>query len=245
MSGVQPQIVSTLPEMLAAANAQGRFTLEAPAWMRAELSRVRSSQEAARRLLEGAFIGGGFPLADLAFTGTSVRTWERDYGLIVRRDSLGNWAVSMDLASVLHLRGDAPAAQKLASLGALMDFLREQMLTRPGRIFFFRIFNERDRRGRVDGRISAKFMLQAPGNAQEEAIIAEAARLKLEELGMQDWLRQVALALGRVGRHSWLNLTAKALFTESEIMQKLMESKAAAADAADPQPQRARERERG
>ncbi|MFK4705703.1 hypothetical protein ABIC83_002542 [Roseateles asaccharophilus] len=142
--------------------------------------------------------------------------WLQDFEAMATKNGDGRWECRINLAKALLLPGAAPAAE-LKELRAFFERCLEHVKAVGGeRSADVQFTNDRDNHGRVYGGVRAR---QSIGEHRMEELAETTAKLRAiasDSPVITAWLREMALALGKVGPHSWWTASENFLLPEEE-----------------------------
>lgn len=197
-------LVNTVFDIIDAADTKGRTHFVAPArFMPKDVKPW--TQAGLHALLERALRPHG-----LFFS--SSKAWPKAIQAEQAELENGDFLVGFNAAKFFMLPGLKPR-KELAELRELFEemkafFLAHADAPRPPQL---RMMNERDRHGRVYGTCTA--ILEDGKTSDIESRLH--ARFEASP-ALQHFQRQYALALGKIGRYSWFNLTEENFFPMTE-----------------------------
>jgi hypothetical protein len=190
-----------------AADGTLEFAMPKDAYLDPDEPKTRAS--IARQLIESFFHGQCLALVRFDL----VKSFLKEVLVELSQTDEGHWVVNINFAKLMLLPCEAPA-KELAELRTLFAFLKDWMLLDPTRIMSAQICNERDAHSKVYGSIKVHFRENLESTTPNRAL---EANVKLDELVtgsplIQAYLRQVALALGKMGPYSWATIQEEQLF---------------------------------
>jgi hypothetical protein len=127
------------------------------------------------------------------------------------------WILKINFCKLMLLPGIAPA-QELAELRTLFDLFIQVIEEDTSRKAFLSIANQKDRNRKVFGKVFCNYF-DAPGAVSGTLPVTAQARVDALVAGsplIQEYLRQVALRLGKLGPHSWVSITEDQLYPPYE-----------------------------
>lgn len=206
-----------LREIVDAASRAGVYIYRPSEWLRRDLDKAKTPQQAARMLFPTMCVGAEFDVPGAAFGRGEPAAWERNFDANAYRGEDGAWIGSVNIAKLLCLPSADPHRELLA-VKDFFDFAKAAMAAHPERRLTFQFTNNRDSGGRVYGDVNASWhdTLKQDERPAPDSTLTDAAKAKLTELGLEAWPRGIALALGKLGPWSWWTLGEAQLFPYGE-----------------------------
>lgn len=173
---------------------------------------VKGRYNIARELISSLFYDQ--PLVTVRLT--RVKSFTKEVLVDLGQHSDGTWQVSVNFAKLMLLPGINPTAE-LDELRRLFEAFRAFMLRDPKHRAIIAVTNEYDSQGRIYG--SARLTYQGKATELENQIRHEQEiidQLISGSPAIQEYLRQVALSLSKLGRYSWSTITEDHLFGYSQ-----------------------------
>ncbi len=197
----------TLLAFIDAADDSGLLHLDIPA-NRIYTELTAAKLDAARELMEHVF--NHLPLITLKLD--RVKRHARDVLEEFERRADGSCRLVVRLAPLLLLPGVAPR-EELAQLRELLVAMRDAMAAHSTVRCDVQLCNNRDRSKRVYGSLGFRTMPEGHDKAVHDEAVTQAlnARIEASEV-LQHWLREVALALQKLGPWSWCCIQEDHLF---------------------------------
>jgi hypothetical protein len=142
-----------------------------------------------------------------------VKSFIEDVLVELGQTDEGHWVVKMNFAKLMLLPCEKPA-EELQELRKLFEACKTFMEKDPTRMGLAQICNERDDHNKVYGSIKLAYRKNEDGSGDESIAQSQATldALVASSRAIQDYLRQVALALGTMGPYSWTMLDEDHLF---------------------------------
>lgn len=198
-------MADTLFELIDLADETGFGTLVIPSYyVGKDLPKVRA--DALREVLERAFYSQ--PLLTLKLS--RLKRWVKDIEASATVGAHGEWHIRLNLARLFLLPCDSPAAE-LAELRGLFEAMKPFFEANALRRSDIQLTNNRNRRGAVYGNLSCRVEGKDCMDA-DEAYTKQLAEMVANSKALQAFLRNVAMALQRIGPWSWVCLDEDHLY---------------------------------
>jgi hypothetical protein len=198
-------MADTLFELIDLADATGFGTLVIPSYyIGKDLPKVRA--DALREVLESALYSQ--PLLTLKLS--RLKRWVKDIEASASVGAGGEWHIRLNLARLFLLPGDNPAAE-LAELRGFFEAMKPFFEANAHRRSDIQLTNNRNRKGAVYGKLSCRVEGKDHMDADAEHTGKLVAMVDNSTV-LQAFLRNVAMALQRIGPWSWLCLDEDHLY---------------------------------